>query len=294
MRRPHTLLASSWRRVRGFYLLALLSAVPALAQNAVVAQPSVRVVFLGGDGRVIELRGEVPGHAIWEAQVESPAAVPRTGPFALLRARGAQDSASWVALERQPLGRGYLGATVIDLTPGLRRHFRVPPDRGVMVSSLTPDSAATDAGLEVGDVVTGLGGKPVDAADVFRREVRARSAGESLELEVFRDGEQLALVAEVVERERPLIRLEPMLVAPRQLELRVQRIDGDGAEPVEIRVDELVDQLQRVLGGGAALAGPVHAVRGADHESIERRMREVEREIAELERRLHAAGAGSR
>ena len=131
-------------------------------------------------------------------------------------------------------------------------------------------------------------------ADRFRREVRARPAGEFLELEVFRAGERHRIAAEVEARERPLLRLAPALVAPRQLELRVTRLDGAGGEPIEIRVEELLDQLQRVLGGGAALAGPLQAVRGQDRESIERRMRDVEREIAEVERRLRAAGAQPR
>jgi membrane-associated protease RseP (regulator of RpoE activity) len=274
-------------------VLALVSGAAALAQTGVTTERSVRVVFLGGDGRVIELRG-VPGEAMWEGQLEPPESRRSAGPFAVVRTGDGAEPSSWVALERQPLGRGYLGATVIDLTPGLRRHFQVPTDRGVMVSALAPGSAAAEAGLAVGDVVTGLGGTRIDDADVFRREVRGRSAGDRLDLEVYRAGDRLDLVAEIAERERPLIRLEPMLVAPRQLQLRVRRIDGGGADPVEIRVEELVDQLQRVLGGGAALAGPVQAVRGADRATIERRMREVERELAELDRRLQAAGASSR
>jgi membrane-associated protease RseP (regulator of RpoE activity) len=193
-----------------------------------------------------------------------------------------------MALERRPLGRGYLGVTVIELSEELRRHYGVPPDRGVMISAVAEGSAAAGAGIAVGDIVTRLAGAPVGDADVFRREIRARSAGDHLDVELFRSGERMTLDAEVTERERPLIRLEPALVAPRQLELRVKRIDGS-SELVEIRVEELVDQLQRVLGGGAALAGPVRAVRGADRASIERRMREVELELAELERRLGAA-----
>jgi membrane-associated protease RseP (regulator of RpoE activity) len=157
-----------------------------------------------------------------------------------------------------------------------------------MVRAAAAGAPAATAGLAVGDIVARLDGTAVTGADGFRREIRARRGGDRLELEVFRSGERIDLVAEAGERERPLIRLEPTVVAPRQLELRVDRLDRSG-EHVEIRVGELVEQVQRVLGSEAALAGPVRAVLGADRASIELRMREVERELAELERRLRAA-----
>jgi len=70
--------------------------------------------------------------------------------------------------------------------------------------------------------------------------------------------------------------------------------DDSDEEPAEIRVEEVVQQVQRVLGSGQTLAAPVLALRGADREGIARRMRELEREIAELERRLRAADARPR
>jgi hypothetical protein len=263
-------------------LLAAACAVAAVATGS--AQPPervpVRVLFLGGDGRLIELSGGIPAApgAVHERAAESTAL---------------GSGSAWGALERQPLGLGFLGVSVIDLTPALRRHFDAPSDRGVMVSALAAGAPGEGAGLAVGDIVARLDGAAVKGSDAFRSEIRARRGGDRLELEVFRSGERLELVAEVAERERPLIRLLPTLVAPRQLELRVDRLDRSG-EHVEIRVEELVEQVQRVLGSEAALAGPVRAVRGADRESIDRRMREVERELAELERRLRAADSQPR
>ena len=100
-------------------------------------------------------------------------------------------------------------------------------------------------------------------------------------------GARQEVVVEMAERDRALVRLAPALVAPRQLELRVDRLDGSD-ELIEIRVEELVDQVQRVLGSEASLAAPLRARQGADRESIERRMREVEAELAVLEARLRA------
>jgi membrane-associated protease RseP (regulator of RpoE activity) len=190
--------------------------------------------------------------------------------------------------ERQPLGRGFLGVDVIDLTVELRRHYGAPADRGVMVSAVAEDSPAAAAGVLVGDILLRFDGEPVVGADSFRSAVRGQRAGQQVEVELYRAGDRQALVIEMAERERPLVRLAPTLVAPRQLELRVDRLDGSD-ELIEIRVEELVDQVQRVLGNEASLAAPLRARHGADRESIERRMREVEAELAELEARLRAA-----
>jgi membrane-associated protease RseP (regulator of RpoE activity) len=238
----------------------------------------LRLVFLGADGRLIEVPGGLPATAT--------RLVPTGRALATVFAHG-------LAIERQPLGRGFLGLGVIDLTPELLRHYRVPAESGVMVSAVSEGSPAESAGLRVGDVIVRLEGEAVAGADSFRREVRGRRGGERLRLEYFRGGAAGSTVAAVSERERPLIRLEPALVAPRQLELRVARLDGAG-EAVDIRVEEMVEQVQRVLAHGASVEKPLRVQRGADREALERRIRELEREIEELDRRLLAARPGSR
>lgn len=261
--------------VAGLVGVSLSITTPALAQEP--EPPSFRVIFLGGDGRVIELPG---------GSAELAARLSRTvSGRPLLEA-----PPGWTVFERQPLGRGFLGVDVIDLTPELRRHYGAPADRGVMVSSVAEDSPADRAGVLVGDIVLGFDRQPVAGADSFRSAVRGREGGERIAIELFRDDERHSLVVEMSERERALVRLAPTLVAPRQLELRVDRLDHSG-DLLEIRVEELVDQLQRVLGSEASLAGAVRPGRGADRESLERRMREVERELEDLERRLQAANA---
>jgi hypothetical protein len=255
---------------------------PATQQRATAQAPErahVRVIFLGGDGQVIELPGRLPK---------------TRGERALLSPGREIDALpGWVVLEREPLGRGFLGAGFIDLTPELRRHYGAPADRGVMVSAIAEDSPAERADLAVGDIVLQIERAAIASADVLGREIRARRDGDRVELDLLRRTERLRVVAELSERERPLIRLEPSFVTPGQLELRVDRLDRSG-ELVEIRIEELVDQVQRILRSGEALAGPVRARRGMDRDSIENRMREVERELEELDRALRRAEAEPR
>jgi len=59
----------------------------------------------------------------------------------------------------------------------------------VVISGVTPDSAASIAGLEAGDVVLSVGGVPVGSFGAFAEAVRD-SEGRTLELDVAHDGVQ--------------------------------------------------------------------------------------------------------
>ena len=88
-----------------------------------------------------------------------------------------------------------LGLQATDLTPELREWFGVKPDRGVLIGSVSADSAAATAGLRVGDVVTVLAGSKIeDASELF--STAARNAGASVPLRFVRDKrEQSATIA---------------------------------------------------------------------------------------------------
>ncbi len=87
---------------------------------------------------------------------------------------------------------GYLGLLVRPLNSDLRRHFGAPSERGVLVASVEDDSPAAAAGLAVGDVIVGIDGEPVGSVAALHRAVRRRG-GDTVEVEIFRDGERRAL-----------------------------------------------------------------------------------------------------
>ena len=67
--------------------------------------------------------------------------------------------------------RGRLGVQLNELTPQLAEYFGVK-DGGVLISSITKDSAAEKAGLKAGDVITSVNGDRVRHSDDLVDELR--------------------------------------------------------------------------------------------------------------------------
>jgi serine protease DegQ len=84
--------------------------------------------------------------------------------------------------------RGTLGIYVQDLTVDLAGAFAVDAGRGVLVAEIAEGSAADDAGLQPGDVITGMSGQAVNNVQDFHNAEGRLPLGESLQLEYLRDG----------------------------------------------------------------------------------------------------------
>jgi serine protease Do len=84
--------------------------------------------------------------------------------------------------------RGYIGIGIQDLTPGLAESFGIKSGSGALISDVQPGSPAAKAGLRSGDVITAIGGQPVDSASRLSVAVAETPPGTNVKLEVLRDG----------------------------------------------------------------------------------------------------------
>ena len=85
--------------------------------------------------------------------------------------------------------RAALGVQVIDATAEDAEYVGLKSIRGVMVSGFTSaTSPAKRAGLEEGDVIISIDGKPVEYTAQLQQEVGFRRPGESVKVEVARKG----------------------------------------------------------------------------------------------------------
>ena len=83
-----------------------------------------------------------------------------------------------------------LGIGAMTLEPQLAEYFGTK--EGVLVSSVSGDSAAAKAGLKAGDVITSFNGNPVDSPSDLRTGVRTLEGGE-FTLGIIRDKKPMTL-----------------------------------------------------------------------------------------------------
>ena len=81
------------------------------------------------------------------------------------------------------------GASVRSVTAEIATAKGLPAVYGVEVGQVKPGSPAEVAGIQPGDVITGIGPYTVDGgADQFRRAVALRQPGDTMALTIWRDG----------------------------------------------------------------------------------------------------------
>jgi serine protease Do len=91
--------------------------------------------------------------------------------------------------EKGKVTRGYLGVQVTDLTPDLAQGFGFPQGtKGALVQNVVPRGPAAKGGVQPGDIVLNLNGKPVASAGELTRAVALVPPGEQVKLEVLRKG----------------------------------------------------------------------------------------------------------
>ena len=78
-----------------------------------------------------------------------------------------------------------LGVTVNGLSDQLQEYFGAK--NGVLVSSVTEDSAAAKAGVKAGDVIVSVNGSSIDDASDLREQMRRLGANQEFTLEIIRD-----------------------------------------------------------------------------------------------------------
>jgi membrane-associated protease RseP (regulator of RpoE activity) len=91
-------------------------------------------------------------------------------------------------------GQSRLGVMVMGMTPELRMHFGAPSNTGVLIARVEPNSAATRAGLLVGDVLVHVGRLQIHTGDDVIQALAAQGGGR-ISLSVIRQGQRLRLTA---------------------------------------------------------------------------------------------------
>ena len=109
------------------------------------------------------------------------------------------DARKTIDIERSKTG--FLGVNLGRITDEFRQNHGLGEDIGVLITNVTEDSPAADAGLHANDTVIALAGEPTGMRSLSRLLTRI-GAGERVSVKIIRDGERVKL--DITLGERPL------------------------------------------------------------------------------------------
>ena len=95
--------------------------------------------------------------------------------------------------------RAILGAAILDVTPEDAAAAKLKEIAGVKIESFTEGSPAEKAGMEPGDIVIKIDGKPADRVSTLQRMIRSHQPGDVVDLEVVRYGDHKDFKVKLVE-----------------------------------------------------------------------------------------------
>jgi S1-C subfamily serine protease len=82
----------------------------------------------------------------------------------------------------------------------IARQYNLPVDHGVIVRSVEPGSPAAKAGIRAEDIIVSVDGARVDNWNDFIRDLFAKRPGDTVDMEIVRNGTRLTVKVALVER----------------------------------------------------------------------------------------------
>jgi serine protease Do len=95
--------------------------------------------------------------------------------------------------------RGLLGVQIQPVTDEIASSLSLGSASGALVASVEPGSAALKAGLQSGDVIKSVDGKPIATIRDLTRTVAAAEPGSTVKIGLWRDGKDMTLSAKLGE-----------------------------------------------------------------------------------------------
>ena len=160
--------------------------------------------------------------------------------------------------------RGEIGASVQTITPTLAAGLGLATDRGVVVSDVSPDGPADQAGLKIQDIVLSIDDQPVQTVLQFDRAIVLHPKDEQAKLQVLRGREKQQLLVQVTEREHDVDRIIDLVDPARDL---VPKLGILGLE-IDNQISKTFPELRRGSGvivvARATTAGATSGLQSGD------------------------------
>jgi serine protease Do len=150
------------------------------------------------------------------------------------------------------VSRGYIGVTLTELDPDLRRSLRLGEVKGALVLEVEAGSPGARAGVKPYDLILSVDGEEVETNDDLIGKISARQPGAVSRLRLLRDGREQTMAVKLAERPRG--DEEP---APAPSNLRRGPTPSSGGTPgsIGMTVNELTADAARRFGVPPDIAG---------------------------------------
>jgi serine protease Do/serine protease DegQ len=99
--------------------------------------------------------------------------------------------------------RGLLGVSIYSLTPDTAKSLDIAGTQGVLVSQVTEGSAADNAGIKPGDVITSINSQNIKSNGELRNAIGLSRVGDKLDVALIRDRKPMHLTAVITELPTP-------------------------------------------------------------------------------------------
>ena len=146
-------------------------------------------------GALVDTRGQLVGI--------NTAIASRTGSYAGYSFAVPANLAAKVARDLIEFGqvqRAFLGVTIRPVDETMAEEAGLPGVEGVMVTGLTEDGGAAEAGLREGDVILSVDGDDTPTLPLLLERVNRHRPGERTDIEVWRDGRSQGFTVELKDR----------------------------------------------------------------------------------------------
>jgi len=147
-------------------------------------------------GPLLNLRGEVVG--------VNAAIVSQSGGFEGIGFAIPSNMAIYIARQLITHGRverGWLGASLQDLTPALAKSFGLETLKGALIADVTKGGPAEKAGIKRGDVIMSYQGKNISDGSALRNEVATSPVDKAVSVTLWRNGKEVQTILRIGNKE---------------------------------------------------------------------------------------------